>query len=216
MEEIELLMKLGEYQYMKKLIKDGELYLRPISDFAKMDSAYGIGDKYENMTSSLCPKDPSIKIISKDGTELSLSKNARITYGEHSLTDYLIYSMSMVKFIKNGDILTLKHPDTLNKTGSCYDTIVIIFNPQEFIRRIERAMNNNWGMECKAVNYYPEKDIILKKLTLFDKRECYSHQNEFRFCFDCDINKPFSLQIGNIEDIAQIKQAISKKQYGNI
>lgn len=208
--DIELLVKLGEYQYMERLIKDGELYLRPMSDFAKMESGNGIGDKYENMESFISPKDPSIKIIFKDGTEFPLSKSSRITYGEHACNDFLIYSMAMIDFVQSGNTLKLKYPDELNKIGSDYDTIVVVFNPQEFIRRISQAIDNSWEMECKAVNYYPEKDVILKELSPFDKRECYSHQKEFRFCFDCDIKHPFSLKIGNLEDIAQIIQAKPK------
>lgn len=207
METIDILVKLGEYQYMQKLIKDGELYLRPISEFTKMDSTCGIGDQYENMTSYSAPKAPSIKIVFKDGTEFPLSESARITYGERSCKKYLIYSMAMVDFVKNGEALTIKYPDVLNMIGAEYDTMVMIFNPKEFIKRIEGAINDDWGMECKPVNYYAEKDVILKTLTPFDKRDSYSHQKEFRFCFDCDIDKPFSLKIGNIEDIAQIIQA---------
>ena len=90
MEEITLLAKLGEYQYMEKLIKDGELYLRPMSDFAKMDSVNGIGDKYENVTSYVSPKNPSIKIQLKDGREIPLSESSKITYIEHDCCDFLI------------------------------------------------------------------------------------------------------------------------------
>ena len=80
-----------------------------------MDSNDGIGDKYENMISYLSPKDPSIKIVFKDGQEFALSKNARITYGKHSCVDYLIYCMSMIDFVRNGDNLTIKSPENLNK-----------------------------------------------------------------------------------------------------
>ena len=49
--------------------------------------------------------------------------------------------------------------------------------------------------------------IVLKELGPFDKRESYANQKEFRFCFECNINIPYSLKIGNLEDIAQIVQA---------
>ncbi|WP_068688391.1 hypothetical protein [Culturomica massiliensis] len=207
MEEITLLAKLGEYQYMAKLIKDGELYLRPMSDFAKMDSVNGIGDKYENVTSYVSPKNPSIKIQLKDGREIPLSESSKITYVEHDCCDFLIYSMVMIDFIKTRETLKLKHPDELNKIGSGYDTLVIIYDHNEFIKRIKQAINNQWSMECRPVNYYPEKDIVLKELGPFDKRESYANQKEFRFCFECNINIPYSLKIGNLEDIAQIVQA---------
>ncbi len=207
MEEIQLLAKLGEYQYMERLIKEGELYLRPMSDFIKMDSNNGIGDKYENMISYLSPKDPSIKIVFKDGQELALSKNARITYGEHSCVDYLIYCMSMVNCVRNGDILTIKSPNKLNKIGSSYDTIVIVLDNKKFIERIINVIQeSSWRITYKPINYYPDKDVVLHKLGPFDKREIYSYQNEFRFCIDCNINKPYSLKIGNIEDIAELIQ----------
>jgi hypothetical protein len=159
MEEITLLAKLGEYQYMEKLIKDGELYLRPMSDFAKMDSVNGIGDKYENVTSYVSPKNPSIKIQLKDGREIPLPESSKITYVEHDCCDFLIYSMVMIDFIKTRETLKLKHPDELNKIGSGYDTLVIIYDHNEFIKRIKQAINNQWIMECGPVNYYPEKDI---------------------------------------------------------
>lgn len=65
---------------------------------------------------------------------------------------------------------------------------------------------NPWRITYKPINYYPEKDVAFHELSPFDKREIYSYQNEFRFCFDCNINKPYSLKIGNIEDIAQLIQ----------
>ena len=146
MEEITLLAKLGEYQYMEKLIKDGELYLRPMSDFAKMDSVNGIGDKYENVTSYVSPKNPSIKIQLKDGREIPLSESSKITYIEHDCCDFLIYSMVMIDFIKTRETLKLKHPDELNKIGSGYDTLVIIYDHNEFIKRIKQAINNQWSI----------------------------------------------------------------------
>lgn len=208
MEKIQLLVKLGEYQYMERLIKNGELYLRPISEFTKMDSRDGIGYRFESMITYSCPEDPSIKIMFLDGSEFSLSKKSRITYGDHSGIDYLIYCMSMVDFVKNGDFLTIKNPNNISKIGSGYDTMIIILDTNQFINRIRRAiLSFPLKMVFSPVHYYSEKNITLKNLTPFYKRKCYSYQNEFRFCFDSNIDKSFCLHIGNIEDIAVIVRA---------
>jgi len=207
METIQLLAKLGEYQYMKRLIKYGELYLRPISDFTKIENKGGIGDKYENMISYCSPKDPTITILSKNGEKIQLPPSARIVYGEHSDRNNLVYCMTMVDFNKD-DTLTIKDSENINKIGSNYDTMVLIYNQNKLFARIEDAAKKlSWEIEYKCVNYYPEKNIIKKNLTAFDKRNSYSYQKEFRFCFSSYDDKPRTLTIGNIEDIAVIIKA---------
>ncbi|MDD3507734.1 MAG: hypothetical protein PHY27_04850 [Parabacteroides sp.] len=206
MNTIKRLAKVGEYQYMERLFKFGELYFRPLSDFIKMEETYGIGDKYENMASYCSPTNPILKMKFPDGNEFSLPPSSRINYGEHSQTNYIIYSMTVIDFYKDKESFRISNPENLERIGSNYDSIVIISNYNEFINRIKIAVQIQFEeIQYGPVEYYKEIDILKNDLTPFHKRNSYSPQKEYRFCIS-NFETPMTFEIGNIEDIATLIQ----------
>lgn len=204
--EIQLLSKIGEYQYMKNLLTDGELYFSPLKRFAAMESTGGIGDKFETAVMYNYPPNPEITI--KIGEqEIPLGKGAKIEY--HQLDPDKrghIYCMSKVDFVYiDKDTLKLKYPENIEDLGVGYDTMIVITNPKEFFKRICNKISE-MGYDCEydSVSYFPEKDIAHKNVTPFDKRERFSYQSEFRIYIDCDRTDSFIVSIGNIEDIAML------------
>lgn len=206
--EIQLLSKIGEYQYMKKLLIKGELYFSPLKRFALMEATGGIGDKFETAVMYNCPPNPSITIRIGE-QEISLGKGAKIEYHELDLDKRgHIYCMSKVEFVYvNKDTLKLKYPQNIENLGVGYDTMIVITNTPEFLKRIHNKISEmEFSFEYNSVSYFPEKDIAHKKITPFDKRERFSYQKEFRIYIDCDHIDPFNVSIGNIEDIAMLLQ----------
>lgn len=84
------------------------------------------------------------------------------------------------------------------------DTFVVIFNPKEFLSRIDAAIKNlNKTYSWNLVKYYDE-DSHNGDLDVFHKPLKYKHQNEFRIFVNNAENEPLILKIGSIEDISEI------------
>lgn len=204
--EIQLLAKIGEYQFMQKLLKDGELYFSPLKRFAEMEATGGIGDKFETAIEYNCPPNPEITVKIGE-TEIKLHEGAQIEYHAHDHDKRgHIYCMSKVDFIYvDEDTVKIKYPQNIEDLGVGYDSMIVITNPKEFFKRICNKISEiEYDCEYDSVSYFPEKDIVRKKITLFDKRERFSYQNEFRIYIDCDRVDSFIVSIGNIEDIAML------------
>lgn len=202
-----LLAKVGEQQYMKRLFDMGEVYFRPRVDFAAMDDTNGIGDKFEAALNYYSPKNPQISIRFPWGEIMELSDKSRVQYGEHSdEINGLIYCMALVEYeaIPNGCKINI--PKMIVNIGNEYDSIVVIYDVPTFIDRVKVEVERM----CKSViysdfvSYYPERDIIKKQLTPFEKIEKYAHQREYRFYIDSDLKQPLLISIGSIKDIARI------------
>jgi len=206
-DDVELFAKLGERKYMKRLLKYGELYFRPLHEFAEMDEMDGIGDKLETAINYTSPLNPEITLRSQDGWEFKLSKGARISYHMHDRSKGgHIYSMLILdcEYITN-DHLRIKNQNELSQIGHNYGSMVIICDCETFISRITQKIDElGYELYYAPVSYYPEEDVINKTVSPFEKREKYSYQKEFRFIVDCGLKDSFVLQIGNIEDIATL------------
>lgn len=198
----ELLAKLGEYNYMKKFLLEGELYFRPLNEFAKMDENNGIGDKLEIGIEYTSIKPLTAKIITKDKNIIDLHPT-NITYYSRT-QNYCghIYSMTKVLVNIENETLTFAEPDKLESIGN-YNTIVLITNETEFIHRVTKALSKiNKLFKYGSVNYFSTNNIIHHKIDAFQKRDIYSSQNEYRFFIQSQLTEPFIIKIGNITDIA--------------
>lgn len=84
------------------------------------------------------------------------------------------------------------------------DSFIVIFNPKEFLNRIDTAINSlNKKYYWNLVRYYDEK-AHNGDLGVFYKSMKYEHQNEFRIFVDNEEKEPLILEIGSIEDISEI------------
>lgn len=204
MKEIKLLCKIGEFQYMSRLLKQGEIYARPLSDFSEMEEDHDIGDKYEISTKHASP--PICKITLETKTRsMPLASSTKIEYGESDLDKSgHIYSLAMIDFVWiNKTELKIKNPELIDRIGNNYDSIVIIHKPYLFFERIRKHINEmGYGISYGPVNYYSQEDSYPINITPFDKRDKYSYQSEHRIFIDYNSQKPYPFCIGSIEDIA--------------
>ncbi len=84
------------------------------------------------------------------------------------------------------------------------DSFLVIFNPKEFLNRIDTAIKNlNKTYYWSLVRYYDEKTHN-GDLDVFYKPTKFEHQNEFRIFVNNEEKKPLILEIGSIEDISEI------------
>lgn len=81
---------------------------------------------------------------------------------------------------------------------------MVIFNPKEFLSRIDRAMKHiNLKYSWNLVQYYDEKTHN-GDLGVYHKPLKFKHQNEFRIFVEYNHESPLVLNIGSIEDISEI------------
>lgn len=197
-----LLAKLGRRCHMERLIAYGELYMSPIGTFRTIEQTGGIGDPYENYRSYLNPANPTITIHLPSGEQLRLSDRSRIVYGERSEAPGSIYCLTSIDRSKLGTPEALTE---IKRIGTGYDTMILLLDCPEFLRRVERRLQEvGYEMYDGFVTYYKETDAVHEKLTPFHKRERFSYQHEYRIYAECTERNPWILSIGSLEDIAML------------
>lgn len=203
-----VIVKAQKYEYMRKFLLNGEMYMNTLQTFVNMDESDGIGDKFENSTSFIHYKSLNAILKLKNGEEISIHPSS-VKVREFVDTNIgNIYSMALVDcniINHNGQyVFSIESLDTLNTIGKDYDTIVVISDPVEFISRCERCVRD-MGFELyhNPVEYFSDEDYNKRiEITPFKKRDKYKSQREFRLFVDFNINEPVILRIGNISDIA--------------
>ncbi|RPA67391.1 hypothetical protein EF405_16135 [Cyclobacteriaceae bacterium YHN15] len=183
------LIKIGQREYMEKLLNSGEVYFNTIDFFRKNDFGdYLRGDFAEGLKYSPLPNF-RIPSLEKHGIKF---KNAKIN-GDTEISH--LYSMYMLtnefwegkmhfakKIIEFGDY-------------------AVIIKPREFLEKILKKAK----VEVKygPSSYYRTPTIPLS-LNPFSKREEFKYQNEFRFVINSNLKDPVIIKIGDISDIAII------------
>ena len=79
----------------------------------------------------------------------------------------------------------------------------MVNQPQEFVKRVEIECGKlGYDLWFGLVDYF--EDDYTGEINVFKKRNKYKYQNEARFYIPNLDNKPIILQVGSIEDIANI------------
>lgn len=204
----DILIKVQKYEYMRRFIMHGEMYMNTLMYFAEMDESTGIGDKFENSISFMRYKPVQAVLKFSSGKEITLHPS------EIKVREYVdqnignIYSMAMVdcnvQMMNNNTKLSIINNDFFQSLDSNYDTIVVILQCDKFIERCKDAfLKLGVASYFGKVEYFSEQEYNNKiKITPFVKRDKYRAQNEFRIYADFSSNKPQTVRIGDIRDIA--------------
>lgn len=197
-----------KYEYMRRFLLYGEMYMNTLQCFALMDESDGIGDKFENSLSYIHYKPINAILKFKNGKEIVVHPtNIKIReYTEENKGN--IYSMALVdcdvKAINGEQVLSIQSKNVIQSIGNDYDTIVLITDPNQFITRCQKAANDlGYNLFYDPVEYFTDDKYNKKiEITPFMKRDKYKAQKEFRLFIDFNSNTPQLLKIGNISDIA--------------
>lgn len=195
-----VMAKMQRYEYMRRFLLYGEMYMNTLQTFAKMDECDGIGDKFEN---SIAYTFYDLKSISETKDISNLMALSIREYIETNKGN--IYSMALVDCNIDGGKISIQDESLISSIGSNYDTIVIIANYKEFLSRCKKTVSDlGFTLYSSKVDYFSENEYYNKKLeiTPFMKRDKYKSQNEFRLFVDFNSYSPKIIKIGNISDIA--------------
>ena len=180
---------------------NGEVYCKSIDYFTESESKDLRGDKYEGSAYLKQIKNLTFK---HEGNVFASALSGQL-YGRNPKEKGNIFCLYGI---------SSDHIDFENKTTqklnvdidgvSFADTAVLIYDPIEFIRRVEKVVQN-MGFECdfSPVIYYDEKSYE-GELTPFHKRMEYKSQSEVRFWIPNKLEGDLRINIGNISDISGI------------
>jgi hypothetical protein len=207
-------VKIGDFEYMDRLLRLGELYFRPLRDFSKMeegqrgDSLEGYGRIITIEANPIVTIQPTLPVV----PSFKVRPERIALGGSHARKG--IYCMSLlctapaydrenpcnaITLIKSGFILHFC--TALTEFG---EWAVVLWNPEEFSKRLRNCLGLlNFGYHANEVEYVESINGILK-LDAFKKLSKFQHQSEWRIVTQDDANIPFTIRIGSLEDIAYL------------
>ena len=186
------LIKFGQKEHLEALLNDGVIYMNNIDYFRKYEESqpkHLRGDKYECF--DYISQNNKAIIFDEPSIELN---NVTIFENRKTYPGYL-YCMYAIRTDSN------LHIDT--KMLDFGEYTVIIFNPKEFINRINSyCEEHKLYPNCFPVKYYDDK-VENGLLHPFLKRSEYSYQNEARiYIHNYNPQDNIVLKLGSIKDIA--------------
>jgi hypothetical protein len=187
---IRKLIKFGEEKYIKRLFELGELYLRPLSEFRyEDDDSFTRGDFAEGLNWTpfknfrLIPNDSKIN--------LNIKRAFINDFGYYSH----IYSMYAIDYsFWEGKKQFAEKNLVLGETA-------LLIDPKQFIDKVISSCS--FEIKYGMVQYYELPNFPVP-INDFNKRIEFNYQNEFRIAIKSKLKSPIIINLGSIEDIAEM------------
>jgi len=199
-----LLFRRGKSEHIKALYEEGEVYLNTIDFIRKCDINAERSDPYDGIAQRLFLGNVEVKMcnVGKDIDKDGISLNAvNCTLIEDSVQKGNIFCMSGIfSHHLSGD-----RKDINFDTKSFGESMILIYNPKEFISRIVSALHKEGYKDTifQRVSYYPNE--FSGPVGLFRKHERFSGQSEARLFVPNSEDAPIKIKIGSLSDIACIE-----------
>jgi hypothetical protein len=200
------LMKIGPSEFMERLYKNGEIYMKEFLWFKDLEDDKQRSDKNEGLY--MLKQAPYLKIRTEDGKEFEFStsgKGIKLTspakfrghYTDIKANVYCMYGFDS-KICSKSNVVDSQ----ILEFG---DSAVLVFNPSEFLNRIKNSLSA-LGLKpiCRMVKYYDEETYEGEDMLAFHKPNFFEHQNEFRIFVEREEYGDLKFNIGSLEDIAEI------------
>jgi hypothetical protein len=193
-----LFIKVGEKEHMHSLFTKGEIYFNTIEYYRKAESNNLLSDPHEGISQLM---QGNAKFNYEDIRFSSESVQIAITDNTLKGNIFCFLGLESRTIMPSKKFISLNTDLTSINWG---DTVVVIYNTIEFIKRVERELNKqDYKYQISPVLYYDFKKYS-GKLDIFKKRNEYEKQNEIRIFIENETCKPIKLSVGSIEDIALI------------
>jgi hypothetical protein len=191
-------LKVGSRKHMESLINKGIVFTRPIQYYRQIESKNLQGDPHEG---SAYIKQINNLELSIGGKVIGIAKKGQIylTHPEDQGNIFCLYGIETNSL--NFELKRL-HKFNFNLSGLSFgDTAVFIFEPAEFVLRVEKAAKiKGFDIQCSPVNYFdPEKHE--GELSPFWKSSRYADQKEVRLWIPNKLNQDLTFELGNMSDI---------------
>ena len=196
MERILAIIKFGKEEHINDLVRNGVLYLNPLSYFKKSDNDDFRRDNLEGI-SGLFQADGAILKMEIDDKFQNVAE-IRGSIKFHDFIDGPKVNLYCLHLFRESHIETLV--DKLNLEFN--DTFVAFKNGDVFLNQIREGIR-------KAGFKFKEGDVIYQdyskysgKLNLFHKSDKYKYQSEYRFVVYSNSTNPIKITIGDLSNFS--------------
>jgi hypothetical protein len=200
-----ILFRRGKKEYINDLYKNGYIYINTIDYIRECDNIKERSDLDDSIAERKYLGEVKIKMSDVDSDNLNQGvsfngENCSMTFD--SISKGNIYCLSGI-FTKH---LIDKSEIFEFNTQAFGESLIVIYNPRKFIDRIVSTLKFRGYNDFKfaPVSYY--SNDYSGKVGFFRKHEEYSYQSEFRILVPNSNNIAISLNIGSLEDIAEIEK----------
>lgn len=202
------LFKFGKREHIEEFIRDGLVFMNPLSYFRKLEDDLLRSDESEGATHCIPGKGAKLK-MEENGHWLEIGTiNGSIIASDGSYKNTNIFCMYSLMASANG------HIDERNFAFG--DTCVVLKDADEFLRRVESAARrNNIDIEHRLVSYV-NRETYHGAMDAFTKFSDFAYQSEFRIAIASGNNQPFSLRVGDLTDISILGAACDINEYMKI
>ncbi len=197
-----LLLKFGSEEHLSQLRKTGKIHIRLLTDFKKNDPNKEKFDLFEGAVNNIYISDGILQLKTEEEDQWKDLKIFDSHFNNFVNTDlFLSYSL----FAVTEDHLSKSDVFRIDKRMKEFGThFVIIKNTGIFLSAIEQFLKfNGYNYKMGLIEYRDFK-VSVDSISLFNKTDLLSHQNEFRILIEAKCAYPLEFQIGNIEDNCEI------------
>ena len=183
--------------------RDGKLYMNSLAYFKNIEI---IDDKprYDSDEGIRSYWQPEQCTLELNGHKFNnITNPIKLYFSSNNCKNiFCMWSISSENDILRGNI----HIDEENKKFGKY--LVVITSPKIFLERITSALKDNGlSSQIGLVEYYDENTSVSfeENKEIFHKVSNFSYQQEYRIVVNTNsYNRPYILNIGNLEDISII------------
>lgn len=190
-----VLFKLGERQYMEKLLHEGELYLNTLGHFKHLEDGTPRSDRGEATGYNWQMDGGTCEITDGRGRKLSGILDGGIRLEDSALLDANVYSLHA----RNASQCI--EPWKLDYLGFG-DTFVVFSDRGEFLERVRREAQKAGHRATWARVKYVNRRNYHGQMGAFRKFEERAVDSEFRILLEPGAGDPLRLRVGDLTDIA--------------
>lgn len=192
-----MLIKFGEYRYLKPLMEDGVLYMQALRNYAEIEHDQ-IGDPNEGLSYSLTE---NVK-VEVDGVELPeiVGPVRVVDTTAYNPLIYCMYSLAPENVKPNGNTID-------PRCCGFGDYAVIMKDDSEFYTRFANVFQEN----CKGILKgdlvkYVDYESFNGEMGAFRKYDTFEYQREYRYVWEnSNLNaNAVTIEIGSLTDIASL------------
>ncbi|MHB8793174.1 MAG: hypothetical protein ACYC6O_07530 [Thermoleophilia bacterium] len=199
------LFKFGRREHIEELIREGLLFMNPVSYFRTLENDLLRSDKEEGATGCFPASGAKLNIEVNGQWEEIATINGSIITSDGSYKTTNIFCMYSLMTSANG------HIDERNFAFG--DTCVVLKDADDFLQRVDSsARRNNIDIEHRLVSYV-SRETYRGAMDAFTKFSYFAYQSEFRIAIASDNNQPFSLRVGDLTDISILGAACEINEY---
>lgn len=201
-----ILFRRGKPEHIASLFEKGEIYINTIDCIREYDENKERSDPNDSITVRKYIGEGEVRFgipeCEIDHSSVPLQATNICMYTDNGEKGN-IYCLSG---IFGSDLIKSKETHEF-KTHTLGQSLIIITNPREFLNRVKEALSKSGFDNIKhgRVEYFSNE--YSGNAGIFKKHDYFSYQNEYRIYVPNPANERIIVNIGSMEDIAEIRES---------